>query len=149
MTTAEKLKKLIREEVRKAVKEEMRNVLSEQHNVSSDYKSSLETQVKDKIPTSLYKPEDRKKSMPKFDKSNPFAQMLNETALNFSSEDARGWAGGAGQINANFQTQNTRVGDVNDMLASARKSSNIDMVEIDTVPSFHHIMNKFKEKGEI
>lgn len=150
MNAAEKLKKIIREEVRRAVRQEISKVLNENRVQQSSYASSLESQVKNKIPSNLNPPNPNKIQKTKFDKSNPFAQMLNETALSFASEDARGFMG-TNQISPvdYFQPQEAKVGGVDDMLASARKSSNIDMVQIDTVPDFSALMNKMKQNGQI
>ena len=41
------------------------------------------------------------------------------------------------------------VGDVNGMLATARPSSDISMVQINEVPDFSDLMSKLKAKGAI
>jgi hypothetical protein len=144
MTAAEKLRLLIKEEVRKAVKQEMGKLLKENNYAKSSYQSTIESQVKSKVPPiSLNTIESKKQAIPRFDKSNPFSQMLNETALSFSTDDVHGFGGGG------FQQRETAVGDVSAMLSSAKKSTNIDMVSIDTVPDFSGLMSKMKERGEI
>jgi hypothetical protein len=143
MTAAEKLRLLIKEEVRKAVKQEMGKLLRENNHVKSNYQSTIESQVKNKVPSTLNTAQSKAQAIPKFDKSNPFSQMLNETALSFSTDDIHGFGGGV------FQQRETAVGDVSAMLSSAKKSTNIDMVSIDTVPDFSGLMSKMKERGEI
>jgi len=143
MTAAEKLRLLIKEEVRKAVKQEMGKLLRENNHVKSNYQSTIESQVKNKVPSTLNTVQSKTKAIPKFDKSNPFSQMLNETALSLSTDDVHGFGGGG------FQQRETAVGDVSAMLSSAKKSTNIDMVSIDTVPDFSGLMSKMKERGEI
>ncbi len=150
MNAAEKLKKIIREEVRRAVREEMGKIISESTTPQKNYASSLENQVRSGV-SNTKKPTQTKKHIPaKFDNSNPFAQLLQETALSFTSDDVRGFGGGGQVSHADyFQPNEAKVGDVGSMLNSARKSTNIDMVQIDTVPDFSALMDKMRKNGEI
>lgn len=149
MNAAEKLKKIIREEVRRAVRQEMGKILSESVTPQKNYASSLENQVKSGV-YNTKKPTQTKKQIPaKFDNSNPFAQLLQETALSFTTDDVRGFGGGQVSHGDYFQPSEAKVGDVGSMLNSARKSSNIDMVQIDTVPDFSALMDKMKQNGQI
>jgi len=48
-----------------------------------------------------------------------------------------------------FQPKQVAVGDVNGMLATARPSSDISMVQINEVPDFSALMSKMMAKGQI
>jgi hypothetical protein len=142
MSASDKLKQFIREEVKRAIKEELSKSLKE-HDYR-DYKSSIEAKVNSK-PT--VKQSNKSSNMRQFDNSNPLAQLLQETALSFSSDDVRAFGGGSP---VSFSEPiRTQVGTVNDMLSTAKKSSNLDMVSIDTVPDFSEFMKKMKKNGEI
>jgi hypothetical protein len=151
MTATEKLKKLIREEVRSVVRQEVKRALMEQRETKpTTFTESIEKQVRSRvIPDSLHTNEDRMTSLPKFDKSsNPYASMLNETVMSFTSKDARSFGAG---VNHFIPAGEERVstGTVNDMLSRANKSSNLDMIEIDTVPDYSGLMSKLKQNGQI
>jgi hypothetical protein len=150
MNAAEKLKKIIREEVRRAVRQEMGKILNERVEAKKSYASSLENQVKSGVSNTKKSTQTKKQIPARFDNSNPFAQLLQETALSFTTDDVRGFSN-TGQVSHGeyFQPNEAKVGDVGSMLNSARKSSNIDMVQIDTVPDFSAIMNKMKQNGQI
>jgi hypothetical protein len=144
MSASDKLKQFIREEVKRAIKEELSKSLKEHDH--RDYRSSIEAKVNSKPPV---KPSNKSSNMRQFDNSNPLAQLLQETALSFTSDDARAFGGGGGSPVSFSEPMKTQVGTVNDMLSTARKSSNLDMVSIDTVPDFSEFMKKMKKNGEI
>ena len=149
-TAAEKLRNFIREEVRKAVKQEMKKALNESYEPQTDYMESFKTPSKRNVQSYEEAPQQRKSSRLKFDSNaNPFADMLNETALNFDSSDARSFGGGKASVGFSSPIETTKVGTVNDMLSTARPSSNLDMVSIDAVPDFSALMSKMKERGQI
>ena len=147
MTAAEKLRAIIREEIRKVVKQEIRQVLKESYNQTSDYASSIETQVKSNVNSTVKK---KKNINPPSFGNNPFAQMLQETAMSFSSDDVHSFGNGGPKVGFSDSIgPSAKVGSVNDMLSTARKSTNIDAVNIDTVPDFTGLMSKLKERGQI
>ena len=152
------LKKLIREELRAVIREELPKILKENSSGNGSpksYQSSiLESKNKTKqIPltlnTSVPKP-------PVFAGNNPMADLLNETARSLVNSDDTVYFDSS-NINAsgfdvmrNISSENVSVvEDVNSMLATARPSSNPEMIQINAVPDFSALMNKFKERGEI
>ena len=146
MTSAEKLRAIIREEVRKVVKQEIRQVLKESYVNTTDYTTSIEKEVKTKVKSA---PTTKNKVMPNFD-NNPFAQMLKETAMSFSSDDVHSFGGGGPRVGySDSLTSTAKVGSVDDMLRTAKPSTNLDMVNIDTVPDFSALMSKMKQNGQI
>lgn len=147
MTTADKLRAIIKEEVRKAIRQEIKQIIKESQEPTSNYASSIEKQVKSKVTQSN---KQKKNVNPPNFGNNPFANMLQETAMSFSTEDVHSFGGGGSRVSLSEPMgSNARVGSVNDMLSSAKPSSNLDMVNIDTVPDFTGLMNKLKEKGQI
>ena len=142
MSSIEALRKLIREEITKVIRQELPKILNESFESKIDYKKSLQNEVKRaSVPLSLN--EERKRPAINFANSNPLAQMLNETAISMTSDDVMGF-------NSNFPVQKeASVGNVDSMINNANKSSNLEMVEINTVPDFSGFMKKYKEKGMI
>lgn len=134
MSSIKALRQIIREEVINALKQELPKILNEHSTPTTDYKKGLEKQVKkSSIPLTL------NESVPKpptFSGNNPLASLLNETAISMTSEDVHTMGG-----MPNYQPQVT-VGSVDSMISSAVKSSNIEMVRIDTVPDFSNMMKK-------
>lgn len=138
MSSIDALRKIIREEVTKAIRQELPRILSEQATPTTDYKKGLEKQVKKaSFPLTL------NESVPKpptFSGNNPLASLLNETAISMTSDDVFN-VGGQGQY-----APQTSVGSVDQMINTAVKSTNIDMVRIDTVPDFSNMMRKMNIK---
>jgi hypothetical protein len=147
MTSADKLKAIIKEEVRKAVRQELKQIIKESYEPTSNYASSIEKQVKNNV-SSTNKP--KKSVNPSNFGNNPFASMLQETAMSFSTEDVHSFGGGKSRVSLSEPlASNAKVGSVNDMLSTAKPSSNLDMVNIDTVPDFSALMSKMKQNGQI
>lgn len=138
MSSIETLRKIIREEVTKAIRQELPKILSENTISTVDYKKGLEKQVKkNSIPLTL------NESVPKpptFSGNNPLASLLNETAISMTSDDVHTMGG-----MPNYEPQ-INVSSVDAMINSAVKSSNIEMVRIDTVPDFSDMMRKMNIK---
>jgi len=138
MSSIKALRQIIREEVINALKQELPKILSENTTSTVDYKKGLEKQVKkNSIPLTL------NESVPKpptFSGNNSLASLLNETAMSMTSDDVHTMGG-----LPNYQPQ-TSVGSVDAMINSAVKSSNIEMVRIDTVPDFSDMMRKMNIK---
>jgi hypothetical protein len=131
------LRKLIREEIVSALREELPRILSEgrSEKTNPEYKNKIREQVRksvsSEIPLTL---NESRKSLPKFQGSDPLSQLLNETAISMTPQDMG-------------EEPETDTGSLGDMFSSARKSTNIEAVEIDTVPDFSGIMDRFKQKG--
>lgn len=138
MSSLKALRQIIREEVANAIRQELPKILKEHSVPATDYKKGLEKQVKkSSIPLTL------NESVPKppvFSSNNPLASLLNETAISMTSDDVHTMGG-----LPNYQPQ-TSVGSVDQMINSAVKSSNIEMVRIDTVPDFSDMMRKMNIK---
>jgi hypothetical protein len=142
MSSIEALRKLIREEVTKVIRQELPKILNESFESKIDYKKNLQNEIKkSSVPLTLN--EEMKRPAVNFGNSSPLAAMLNETALSMTTEDVMGF-------NGNFPTQTeATVGNVDSMINNANKSSNLEMVEINTVPDFSGVMKMYKEKGMI
>jgi len=138
MSKLDALRKLIREEIRSAIREELPRLLSENKHVEKDpdYKNKIREQVKKSvtggIPLTLNEP--RRAAPVQFSGNNPLAMLLNETAQNMTPEDM-------GETR-----EPSVVSSVSDMIGTARKSSNLEMVEIENVPDFSGIMKKLMNK---
>jgi hypothetical protein len=151
MSQVNALRKIIREEVTKAIKEVLPQILKE-HSVPSqnkaNFKSTLKESMTSKVPSTLNEPRKPINKTVKFDKSNPFASMLNETVSDMSDRDVNS-LGNTGTMSAMdvYQPEVVNSGTVTDMLSSARPSSNLELVEIDTVPDFSGMMESLKSKG--
>jgi hypothetical protein len=147
MAKIDLLRRIIREEVEAALRKELPKIIKESLDTKPiSYKSTIENSVKSKVPpltlnakrTSLIE-------NVKFNSSNPFASMLNDTISSMTPRDVN-------SINHNgdstfYQSEEVETGTVNDMLSSARPSSAHELVEIDTVPDFTELMESMKRKG--
>ena len=148
------LRKLIKEEVVKAIRQEMPSIIKEIASSNVEKPVIKESkQPKRAIPGTLNTQPVRPK--PNFS-GNPLANMLNETAMTMSDMDDMSYNTsdiGPDSIGIDptsfFQPKQVAVGDVNGMLATARPSSDISMVQINEVPDFSDLMSKLKAKGAI
>ncbi len=148
------LRRLIREEVAKAIRQEMPTILKESQSSSAPKEVIKESKrPKMAIPGTLNTRPVRPK--PNF-AGNPLANMLNETAMTMGDMDDMSFNTsdiGPDSIGIDptsfFQPKQVAVGDVNGMLATARPSSDISMVQINEVPDFSDLMSKLKAKGAI
>lgn len=146
MAKIDLLRKLIREEVTAAIRQELPNLIREiKSSPIVDSKKALQEQVKSKIPGTLNTAE---RKPIKFTGNNPMAMLLNDTANSMLNED---FSMTTDQVHPAlaFQPKEDRVGSVETMLGSARKSSNVDAVQINEVPDFSALMNRMKERGDI
>jgi hypothetical protein len=134
------LRQIIREEVTKIIRQELPKILSENKVITE------QTKKKQDVPLTLNSTPTPKFEDIKFNKSNPMAAFLNDTAqhmlaegdMNFSTADV-----GPGMHPAMvMQPKEASVGSINDMFATARPSSNVDMVQINAVPDFSAMMEK-------
>jgi hypothetical protein len=140
MSSIETLRKIIREEVTKVIRQELPKIISESTISKTDYKKNLQEQVK-KASVPLTLNEDYRSKPIKFTGNNPLSNLLNETSISMTTDDIHGFSNGI------HSQKDTIVGDVNSMLNNARKSTNIESVEIDTVPDFTGMMQSLKNKG--
>lgn len=147
MASVDLLRKLIREEVVKALRQELPGLIQEiKSSPIVDTKKVLHEQVKSKIPGTLNTSQAKKPIV--FTSNNPMAALLNDTAKSMLHED---FSMTTDQVHPSlaFQPKHDKVGTVDSMLGSARKSSNVDAVQINEVPDFSALMNRLKEKGQI
>lgn len=139
MAQLDALRKIIREEVRAVFQEELAGILKEAIITNRDSKSIVEAQAPKKsfIPNTLnIKPAAQKLVPPVLGPGNPLNSILAETAMSMNPEDFSN-LNGAGPI-----TDAPIVESVDQMFASARKSSNLEAIEINAVPDFSHMMSK-------
>ena len=141
MSSIDTLRKIIREEVTKVIRQELPKLLKEGTAPDKDYKKSIQEQVQKSVfPLTLN--EEPIKPKVQFAKSNPLGQLLNETAISMTSDDVHAFANSTTSTGQLMGPSNIKVGSVDSMLNSAVKSSNLEMVQIDTVPDFSQFMKK-------
>jgi hypothetical protein len=146
MAKIDLLRKLIREELTYVIKQELPKLLSEVNKPAIiDTKKSLQESIKSKIPGTL---NTSRPPVPKFTSNNPLASLLNETANSMLNEDISMTSDDV-HPSLGLQPRETKVGDINSMLSTARASSNLDAVQINEVPDFSGLMNKLKQTGQI
>ena len=147
MTKTDLLRKLIREEVIKALRQELPGLIKEIKSSSPIVENKRPTfnSGKVSIPATLNTAE---RKPIKFAGNNPMAALLNDTAKSMITED---FSMTTDQVHPTmaFQPKEDKVTTVEGMLGSARKSSNVDTVQINEVPDFSALMNKMKERGQI
>lgn len=145
MAKLDAFRKLIREEVRAVFQEELAGILKEA--VMSNRGQQVITEApkqKTSIPGTLNTPATVKLTPPSLAGNNPLNAILQETAASMTPKDFEGLSG-----NADFMTDAPLVESVGDMYASARKSSNLEAIEINTVPDFSSVMEKMERNGQI
>ena len=152
---ADVLRKIIREEIEKALDKKMPIILKELKIIpQTSIKKPLTESLKQKIniPGTLNtKPFNPVKNI-NFGGNNPMMNLLQETAQTMQAEDFH--AMGASDVDSMpgnyFQPEEAEVGSsINEMLSTARGSSQLEMVQINTVPDFTELMGKLKAKGAI
>ena len=151
-------KKLIREEIRQVLREELKTFLTELRKpekvINTTYAKSIKESIK-KAPIPATPQEIALNS------KDPIQRLLAETAygmdaseyktlLNAGSDMAQGFpqmfSGGQPRFSSpEPQVVNT----VDEMLASAQPTSDINQVQIDAVPDFSALMQTMKNKGQI
>jgi hypothetical protein len=157
MAKLDLLRKLIREEVRAAIQEQLSEILKEAITVNKSSRVEVQETFKPSkpvIPGTLNTRPARPQYMPQLAPDNPLNNLLMETAqsmtdqdigsLNYDSSNAMEFGG-----NGMYQPETQVVSTVDEMFASARPSSNMDMVEINAVPDFTGLMEKLRANGEI
>lgn len=143
MAKLDALRKIIREEVRAVFQEELAGILKEAVMANRTQQPITEA-VKPKatVPGTLNKQTQRLVA-PTLSPGNPLNNLLAETAMTMTSKDFEGLQG------AEAQRDIPVVDSMNDMLATARRSTNLDAIEINAVPDFSHIMAKMQANGEV
>ena len=144
MAKLDALRKIIREEVRAVFQEELAGILKEA--VMSNRSQQPITEVvkpKTAVPGTLNK-QSTKLVPPVLAGNNPLNSLLAETAMSMTPKDFEG-IGGVSATTADIPV----VDGMGGMFASARKSSNLDAIEINAVPDFSAIMAKMQANGEV
>lgn len=142
MAKLDALRKIIREEVRAVFQEELAGILKEAVMANRTQQPITEAiKPKAAVPGTLNK-QAPKIVAPILAPGNPLNNLLAETAMTMTSSDFEGLQGGA-------ERDIPVVDSAGDMLATARRSSNLDAIEINAVPDFSHIMAKMQANGEI
>lgn len=144
MAKLDALRKIIREEVRTVFQEELAGILKEA--VMSNRSQQPITEVvkpKPAVPGTLNK-QSTKLVPPVLAGNNPLNSLLAETAMSMTPKDFEG-IGGISATSADVPVVDSMGG----MFASARKSSNLDAIEINAVPDFTAIMAKMQANGEV
>jgi len=137
------IRQIIREEITRALRTELPKIISEsvKPELTQTKKTNQPPLTLNSSPMVRYEDVKFKKS------SNPLTNLLNETAMSMQQDDSSMHFStdnvGPGMHPAMaFQPKEASVGTVNDMLATAKPSSNIDAVQINAVPDFSAIMDK-------
>lgn len=143
MAKLDALRKIIREEVKAVFQEELAGILKEAV-IANRSQQPITESVKPKapVPGTLNKQAPRLVP-PVLGPNNPLNNLLAETAMTMTAQDFEGFGG------ESSQREIPVVDSMGDMFASARKSSNLDAIEINAVPDFSGIMAKMKANGEV
>ena len=151
MGSLEKLRTIIREEVTRAIRSEMSKILKEnQQSPSKGVKNVIKEMGKSKIPMTLNTEETYK--MPKdfrFSSSDHLNSLLTETAMAMGQDSSMSFTSDDVDAFSYFQPKEAEVSDVNAMLSTARPSSNLETIQINTVPDYSQLMKNLKDKGAI
>jgi|GEM_PF-5150185 len=151
MAKIDLLRKLIREEVKAALREELPRLISEiKSSPSSGVNNVIREMKKQQFPMTLNTAETyKKKAETQFTNSSPLNALLNETAMSMQPEDIETLSFTSDMVSPTtfFQPKEVAVGDVNGMLATARPSSDISMVQINEVPDYSGLMKNLISKG--
>jgi hypothetical protein len=144
MEKLDALRKIIREEVRAVFQEELAGILKEAVMANKSQQPITEVvKSKSPVPATLNR-QAPKLVPPVLGPNNPLNNLLAETAMTMSPRDFEG-LGGVSATSADVPVVDSMGG----MFASARKSSNLDAIEINAVPDFSAIMAKMQANGEV
>ena len=152
MTKSELLKKLIKEACVEAIREELPKMLK-QTSLVSEKKSKIKESIEDMygVPLTLNTQKTTNTKQMPFSNDNPISSLLNETFISMTSEDVMQFGNNMGDNHPAmvFQPTQDRVGSVQDMLATAKASGNIETTTISAVPDFNGLMDKLLQQGDI
>lgn len=136
---------VIREEVRKVFQEELAGILKEAVMSNRTQQPIVETaNAKPRVPSTLNISGAPRLTPPVLSNGNPLNNLLAETAKSMSAQDFESLQG--------IQASNADVPvveSVNAMFNTARKSSNLEAIEINAVPDFTGLMSKMMANGEV
>ena len=150
MAKIDLLRKLIREEVIMALRQEMPKIINEIKQSTTGKTNVIKEMSRQQFPMTLNTAETYKKRLDQqFAKSSPLNAILNETAMSMQSDDYSSLTSENVNPVEFFQPSEVAIGDVNGMLATARPSSDISMVQINEVPDYSGLMKNLMEKGAI
>lgn len=143
----QKFRNVISEEVRRVFQEELAGILKEAVMANRTQQPIVEAvNTKPRVPSTLNTPGTggRLMNAPVLSDGNPLNSLLAETARSMSQKDFESLQGTyGGGIDAPV------VESVDAMFNSARKSSNLEAIEINAVPDFTGIMSKMRANGEV
>lgn len=129
------LRKIIREEVRAVFQEELAGILKEAITSNRGQQTMVESARPKPVPATLNRSVP-KPVAPMLGAGNPLNSLLAETAQSMTEEDFGSFSNSAANKDVPI------VESVDQMFASARKSSNMEAVEINAVPDFTAVMAK-------
>jgi hypothetical protein len=150
------LRRVIREEVRAVFQEELASILKEA--IVANRQPIVENRVsapaaKPTVPGTLNTQPVRKMAAPILSPGNPLNNLLAETAMSMSDDDTEAFSFSSGDAmgfgGQTMMREAPVVNSVDQMLASARPSSNMDAIQINAVPDFTALMNKMQQTGQI
>lgn len=137
------IRQIIREEITRALRTELPKILSE-----STKKVMPQQKRQDQPPMTLNSsPMVRFEDVKFKQSSNPLASLLNETAKDMLNEDIAMHFSTA-DVSAGmhpamaFQPREVATRGINDMLSTAKVSSNVDAVQINVIPDYSAMMEK-------
>ena len=145
MAQLDALRKIIREEVQAVFQQELAGILKEAIISTRGNQSIVESHTPKKpvVPNTLNtKSIAQKLTPPVLSPTNPLNSLLAETARTMTSKDFE-------SFNGTVTSDVPVVDSMDAMLATARKSSNLDAIEINAVPDFSGIMSKMMANGEV
>jgi hypothetical protein len=138
MAQLDALRKIIREEVRAVFQEELAGILKEAIIANKNTHTIVEsrnTPAPAKPPGTL-NTKAPKLMAPILSPGNPLNSLLAETAQSMSPDDF-------GNLGEGVAVKDAPVVDsVDQMFSTARKSSNLEAIEINAVPDFSQMMSK-------
>jgi len=136
MAKLDALRKIIREEVRAVFQEELAGILKEAIITNKGQQTITESpKAKASIPGTLNRAA-VKPVAPVLSPGNPLNNLLAETAQAMTAEDYGAFGGQETLRDAPV------VESVDQMFAAARRSSNLEAIEINAVPDFSGVMAK-------
>jgi len=135
MAKLDALRKIIREEVRTVFQEELAGILKEAIIANKGHQTITESVKTTPVPATLNRSIPRPVA-PVLGPNNPLNSLLAETARSMSPEDFGVYGG------QTLERDAPTVESVDQMFASARKSSNFEAIEINAIPDFSAAMAK-------
>lgn len=135
MAKLDALRKIIREEVRAVFQEELAGILKEAIIANKGQQTITESVKPKTVPGTLNRNIPRP-TAPVLSPGNPLNSLLAETARAMTPDDFGTFGGQTIERDAPI------VESVDQMFAAARKSSNLEAIEINAVPDFSGMMAK-------